>query len=135
MLLRDKRIFIVEDDANNRFIMQAMLEEHGALVEFERVQFNTLALRLNQLMPVHAILMDLMLPKVDGFTLFKQIRQNQTFDAVPIVAVSASEASIAMTKAREAGFAGFIAKPIHRISFAQYIARIINGENVWAGGG
>jgi CheY-like chemotaxis protein len=53
---------------------------------------------------------------------------------VPIVAISAAELAIAIPRARELGFSGFISKPIDEALFAKQIAQILAGEQVWHDG-
>lgn len=134
MLLQNKRIFIVEDNLANRAIEQMLLERHGALTAIERYGKETLE-KLKQFAPVDLIIMDLMLPEgVSGFDVTGEIRRDPAFADVPVVAVSASDPAESMPKARAAGMAGFISKPVDFDTFAQQIARLIEGEHVWAEG-
>ncbi len=129
--LMQKRIFIVEDNLQNRIIFQMALVRYGALCEFERWGRDTLT-HLNNMPLVDLIILDLMLPGgFSGFEIYDQIRAVPRYGAVPIVAVSAMERSIAVPQAREKGFAGFIAKPIDARLFPEQLARIIDGETIW----
>lgn len=131
MLLKNKSIFIVEDNPSNRAIMQVLLEQHGAKVKIERWGFETLRF-LKSVAPVDIILLDLMLTdEVSGFDIFDKIRSESEFDDVPIVAVSAMDASVAIPQVRSKGFAGFISKPVDFNKFPQQIAAAIAGEAVW----
>ena len=131
MLLKGKRIFIVEDNLNNRAIMQLLLEQQGAVVSFERWGTETLQ-RLQAFAPVDIILLDLMFPNnVTGYDIFDQIRTDLAFESVPIVAVSASDPSVAIPKTREKGFAGFLLKPIRNNTFAPQILSIMEGNPIW----
>ncbi|MEP7285810.1 MAG: response regulator [Chloroflexota bacterium] len=134
LLLKNKSIFIAEDNLQNRVIFQMVLIRHGALVEFERWGQDTLS-RLSRSMSCDLIILDLMLAdNLSGFDVFHQIRAVPRFAEVPIVAVSAMDPSIAMPKARIQGFAGFIAKPIDTYLFPQQLAKILEGEQVWYAG-
>jgi CheY-like chemotaxis protein len=131
MSLINRRIFIVEDNLQNRAIMQMLLEQSNATVAFERWGVEVIS-KLQAFMPVDIILLDLMLPnQVSGFDIFDQIRALDKFSTVPIVAVSAMDAAVAVPKAREKGFAGFISKPINYESFAYQIEVILAGGQVW----
>jgi CheY-like chemotaxis protein len=131
MLLANTHIFIVEDNLQNRIIYELALRGHGALLEFERWGKGAVS-RLQGLLRYDLIIMDLMLAGgVSGFDIYDEIRTLPKFSNVPIVAVSAMEPAVAIPKARMKGFAGFIAKPIDSRIFAQQIAQIINGENIW----
>ena len=129
--LKDKLIFIVEDNPQNRVLFQMALVRHGAHLEFERWGQETV-FRLQGFDKVHVILLDLMLANgVSGFEVCTQIRNAPKFARVPIVAVSAMDPAVAMPKARERDFSGFIAKPIAANRFADQIVRIIQGEQIW----
>jgi len=131
MLLKDKRIFIVEDNMQNRIIFQMALIRHGASVDFERWGQGTI-LHINNLSRIDLIILDLMLADgVSGFDIFDQIRTVPKYDHVPIVAVSAMDPAIAIPKVREKGFSGFIAKPIDNHLFPNQLLSVIKGEQVW----
>jgi len=134
MILKDKRIFIVEDNMQNRLVFQMALIRHGASVDFERWGRDTLY-HLQNLSRVDLIVLDLMLAEgVTGFDIFDQIRGLEKYATVPIIAVSAMDPSIAIPKLRKQGFSGFIAKPIDNALFPKQLASIIAGESVWSVG-
>jgi CheY-like chemotaxis protein len=131
MSLKNKRIFIVEDNVQNRAIMQLILEQKSAIIAFERWGTDVIS-KLQACGEVDIILLDLMLPhQVSGFDIFNQIRALPQYDHIPIVAVSAMDASIGVPKARAQGFAGFISKPVNFESFAYHIEVILDGGQVW----
>jgi CheY-like chemotaxis protein len=131
MSLKNRRIFIVEDNWQNRVVYQMMLIRHEALVNFESWGTNAIA-SLRKLAHVDVIILDLTLGQgISGFDLFDQIRELPNFETVPIVAVSAMEPAIAIPEARTKGFAGFIAKPIDIRTFPDQLAMIIAGEPIW----
>jgi CheY-like chemotaxis protein len=134
MLLKNKQIFIAEDNLQNRIIFQMILVKHGAQVQFERWGNGSL-FQLKRLEKVDVIILDLMLAYgVTGYDIFDQIRAVPEFAKVPIVAVSATEPGLGIPKTRSKGFSGFIAKPIDDMLFPQQIAALINGEEVWYAG-
>ena len=131
MLLQNKRIFIVEDDAGNLAIASVYLRQQGAIVLFERWGRET-AQAIVPHLPIDVILMDLMFPNnISGFDVFTQIRAVPQLAHIPVVAVSAADPDSAMPKALAMGFSGFISKPVSpRIS--RHIAKVIDGKKVWA---
>lgn len=132
MILQGRRIFYVEDNVSNRAIAQLILEREGAIVGFERWGRDQTIKKLRDFAPVDVILLDLMLPnKATGYDVMAAIRENRDFDSVPVVAVSAADPSIEIPKTRACGFAGFISKPIVLQLFAQQIATILKGEQLW----
>jgi CheY-like chemotaxis protein len=135
MTLQDKRVFIVEDNIHNRVVFTMALKLRGAQLEFDRWGRDTLS-RIKSLPGVDLIILDLMLPgTVTGYDIFEMLRKVPTYASVPIVAVSASEPSVAIPKARDQGFSGFIAKPIDGDLFPVQLERILAGEQVWYAGG
>ena len=129
--LDNKRIFIVEDNLENRIILQLALVKTNAILEFDRWGRDTLQ-RLGGFMPADLILLDLMLPhRISGYDIFDQIRQKSAYAHIPIVALSAADPNTAIPKCRQKGFAGFIAKPIDDELFEEQLAKVLRGEKVW----
>jgi CheY-like chemotaxis protein len=134
MLLKNKHIFIAEDNSQNRIIFQMMLVRQGAKIYFERWGDDAI-FRLHTMPQCDLIILDLSLAAgISGYDIFKQIRAAPEFDGVPIVAVSATDPSQGIPKTREMGFAGFIAKPIDDALFPKQLLSIINGEHIWYAG-
>lgn len=134
MLLKDKFIYIVEDNTQNRVVFQMSLVLTGARVEFERWGRDAVT-RLEGFRRVDLIILDLMLHNgVSGYDIFDEIRGLPQYDSIPIVAVSAAEPAIALPKTKLKGFSGFISKPIDDSLFPRQIAQILAGEQVWYAG-
>ncbi len=134
MILKDKRIFIVEDNLQNRVVFQMALIRQGASVDFERRGRDTL-IHLQGASRIDLIILDLMLAQgVSGFDIFDEIRAVPKFDSTPIVAVSAMDPSMAIPQTRAKGFSGFIAKPIDNIQFPKQLAAIMDSVPVWYAG-
>lgn len=129
-MLNNTLIYIVEDDAGNLAIASHYLRQAGARIRFDRWGVDTPD-NILKAMPVSVILMDLMFPQhISGFDVFQQIQQVAELRAVPVVAVSAMDPDIAMPRAMQLGFAGFIAKPI-AASIVRHVADVIHGKKVW----
>jgi|SRR5215207_2811045 len=135
MPLTDKRIFVVEDNLENRIIFQFILLQEGAKVEFDRWGRDTIR-RLQTFAPVDIILLDLMLGAgITGFQIYDEIRKVSDFAKTPVVAVSATDPATAIPKAKMKGFSGFIAKPVNESNFAGQLEKILGGEPLWYSGG
>lgn len=131
MRLKDKRIFMIEDNLNNRAITQLLLEQQGAKTSFERWGKDTVA-QVKKFMPVDLILLDLMFPNgVSGYDIFVELRHDKQLAHIPIVALSASDASVAIPKAQDLGFNGYLSKPIDFANFIGQIVKILDGERIW----
>ena len=103
------RIAVIEDNPDNRFLVQALLEELYDLSEFEN---GTDAIEgLDQDQP-DLILLDISLPDMDGLEVFRWIREHGELREVPVIALTAH----AMTGDREKflaeGFNDYVTKPI-----------------------
>lgn len=123
---------MVEDNVANAGIILTTLQLSGATTHYDRWGTHTL-MRIKELGKIDLILMDLMLANgMSGYDVYDRIRADPALCHIPAVVVSASDATIEMEKARQHGFAGYISKPIHYATFAQSIARILEGEEVWA---
>ena len=131
-VLQGKRVFCFEDDAKNRSVIETILQAAGATIRFDTWGFIEISLPKIKAFQPDVILLDLMLMgRVSGYDIYEMLRTKPYFDAVPIVAVSASDPALEIPKARKMGFAGFIGKPVDIHLFPNQIAAIIGGEKVW----
>lgn len=130
-LLDGKRIYIVEDNSDNIYILLTILRMHGASVEVDWWAKGE-SFKILKALPIDIILLDLMLPdKRTGFDVFQEIHAMPELASVPIVAVSAADASVAVPKARTLGFSGFIKKPVDDDLFPKQLKTILEGNQVW----
>lgn len=129
MLLKEKRIFVVEDDAVNLSIITYLLRMHGATAFQDRWGVNALA-AIRSALPLDLILLDLNFPNgVNGFDILCELKSDAVLKQIPVVAVSASGE---MNRAREAGFSGYIGKPILPYAFANNVSNLVKGIPVWS---
>ena len=80
---------------------------------------------------IDLILMDIRLPYEDGYTALRKIRTSPRLKSTPVIAVTAEASQEQMAKARQAGFNGFLGKPLDPDRFQDQIQRILAGEPVW----
>lgn len=129
--LKGKRIFVVEDNLDNRQVMQLALAPAGATLAFDIWGAQTV-IHLLAHWPVDIVLLDLMFPRnINGYDIYDKIRAEPRFGRLPVVAVSASDISTAIPKCKAKGFSGFIAKPIDIEAFPDQLVRILQGEEIW----
>lgn len=132
MSLKGKRVFIVEDDAGGLAVASHYLREAGALVLY-RNRGEGVAEEIKKYLPVHLVLMDLMLPaQVSGFDVFAQLHSDPALSEIPVIAVSSMDPDLAMPRAKEMGFAGFIAKPLSP-NILRHVQSVLDGKKVWVG--
>jgi len=133
-MLQGKHIFIVEDNILNRVVYQITIGTQGAYLQFDRWGREAVD-RLKPGRRWDLIILDLMLTGgISGFDIFNELRLMPEYNKVPIVAISASEPAVAMPKAMDLGFSGFISKPIDEAHICKQIAQLIAGEEVWYDG-
>lgn len=130
-ILRNRRIFMIEDNSHNLAIMSTILQQAGAVTAFERWGTTCLE-RMHNFAPIDIVLLDLMFPNdITGYDVFEQIKADPDFTEIPVLAVSAADPAAEIPKLRRAGFVGFIGKPVKFAHFAKQIASVLNGEEIW----
>lgn len=102
-------VLVVEDDPDTLELFAASLSKRGATVRTAASAEQALEL-LAGWRP-DALLCDLHLPGVDGYTLLERIRENPDLHELPVIAISASHPTLERDRSLEAGFAGHLAKP------------------------
>jgi CheY-like chemotaxis protein len=110
-LFQGKKVLVVDDDIRNIFAMTSLLERHGMEVisaENGRDAIETLAGKPG----VDLVLMDIMMPEMDGFDTMRAIRQMPEYKALPIIALTAKAMKGDREKCIEAGASDYISKPV-----------------------
>ena len=106
-----RRILIVEDDVRNVFALTSVLEPRGAKVEVARNGREALE-HLRQHPGVDLVLMDIMMPVMDGLEATRELRKQPQFAKLPIIALTAKAMIDDREKCLEAGANDYIAKPL-----------------------
>jgi CheY-like chemotaxis protein len=115
-LLEGRRILIVEDDVRNVYALGNILEPRGALVEIARngqEALDILGRSNDQSEPaVDLVLMDVMMPVMDGLTATREIRKNARWKKLPIIMLTAKAMPDDQQRCLEAGANDYMAKPL-----------------------
>ena len=106
-----RRILLVEDDVRNIFALTSVFEPLGAELKIARNGLEALK-ALEQDAEVDLVLMDLMMPEMDGLTAIREIRRDPAKARLPIIALTAKAMSDDRRSCMEAGANDYIAKPI-----------------------
>src|SRR5258706_171597 len=110
-LLRGRTALIVDDDIRNIFAMTSVLEQHGMnVLSAESGQQAIEQLNLNA--NIEMVLMDIMMPDMDGFDTMRAIRRIPRFKSLPIVAVTAKAMKGDRERCIEAGAWDYLSKPV-----------------------
>jgi CheY-like chemotaxis protein len=116
-------ILVVEDHPQNRYLMTYLLESRGYEVE---VALDGLeALDALERRPPDLILMDMQLPKVDGYEATRRIKADERFREIPLVAVTAHSMRGDQDKAMAAGCDVFVTKPIDGEELLALVDRLL----------
>jgi HAMP domain-containing protein/signal transduction histidine kinase/DNA-binding response OmpR family regulator len=110
-MLADKKVLVVDDDIRNIFAMTSLLERHNMVVySAENGRDAIEVLRSND--DIDVVLMDIMMPEMDGYDTMQEIRKVPKFKQLPILALTAKAMKGDREKCIDAGASDYIAKPV-----------------------
>jgi two-component system cell cycle response regulator DivK len=128
---RDATVLVIEDNLNN-FLLIARLLAFVGVGRCEWKASGWQVLEYAETLPhIDLVLMDIFLPERDGYEALSLLRSVPRFKDIPVIAITADASVESMERARQAGFDGFIGKPIDPDRFPEQIRRILRGEPVW----
>ena len=122
-VLKGKTVLIADDDPRNLFSLVSVLEQEGMeciTVENGRMAVDTLVKNPN----VDLVLMDIMMPEMDGYEATQEIRQFEQFKNLPVIALTAKAMRGDREKCIEAGMSDYISKPLN-------VQKLISLMRVW----
>ncbi|RMF05497.1 MAG: response regulator [Chloroflexi bacterium] len=129
--VNDAVVVIVEDDTNSYLATLDLLRMEGITSVHTRTS-GASALELADTLPkIDLFLVDLYLPGETGYDIIKKIRAHPNTKNSKVVALTASVMYADIRRVREAGFDGFIGKPVRPARFGAQVRQILNGEVVW----
>ncbi|WP_208280526.1 response regulator [Massilia oculi] len=106
-----RTILLVDDDVRNVFALTSALEQRGARIEVGRNGFEAIA-KLDEVPGIDLVLMDIMMPGMDGLEATRRIRADGRFDRLPIIAITAKAMKDDQEQCLAAGANDYLAKPI-----------------------
>jgi tubulin-specific chaperone A len=108
---KDKTVLLVDDDMRNVFALASALEEKGVRV-IEAGDGNECLAQLADREDVNLVLMDIMMPEMDGYETIRRIREIPRYSKTPIIALTAKAMRGDKAKCIEAGANEYLAKPV-----------------------
>jgi two-component system, cell cycle response regulator DivK len=122
---------VVEDDAGAMAITGVMMGYLGIKAFINTTGQGVVEMAHAMKPQPNIIFLDINLPRTTGYDVLKLIRADEKLKNVIVVAVTAQDADTEIPKCKEAGFNGYIGKPLSRTRFPRQLRRILNNEPVW----
>jgi CheY-like chemotaxis protein len=107
-----RKVLVVDDDVRNIFALSSVLERRGMTVLTAGTGREAIAM-LESTPDLAIVLMDIMMPEMDGYETMQVIRQNAAFRRLPIIALTAKAMKGDREKCLEAGASEYLAKPVN----------------------
>ncbi|XPV76647.1 MAG: response regulator [Desulfovibrio sp.] len=122
-VLADKKVLLVDDDMRNVFALSSILEDKSMEVVIARNGLEALD-QLEKERNIDLVLMDIMMPQMDGYEAMTEIRKQKKFEKLPIIALTAKAMKGDRSKCIEAGASDYLAKPVDT-------AKLLSMLRVW----
>jgi HAMP domain-containing protein/CheY-like chemotaxis protein/signal transduction histidine kinase len=110
--LTGRKVLVVDDDIRNIFALNSLLERHSMAVITATNGQEAISL-VEQTDDLALVLMDVMMPEMDGYETMRRIRSNHKFRMLPIIALTAKAMKGDREKCLEAGASDYVAKPVN----------------------
>ena len=110
--LRGRKVLVVDDDIRNVFALNSLLERHEMQVINASNGYEAINL-LERTDDLSLVLMDVMMPEMDGYETMRRIRTKPQFKLLPIIALTAKAMKGDREKCLEAGASDYVAKPVN----------------------
>ncbi|PSB12918.1 two-component system response regulator [filamentous cyanobacterium Phorm 46] len=124
-----KCILVIDDEKNLRSVIQACLEHLGGWTVLSAPDSSQGLLLAETELP-DAILLDVMMPDMDGVTLFGLLQKNAATRGIPVIFLTAKVQAMDLSEFADLGVAGVIAKPFDPLVLAQQVADILGWESL-----
>ncbi|MES3040839.1 MAG: response regulator transcription factor [Pseudomonadota bacterium] len=117
------RVVLVEDDEMSAELVRFLVQRQG--YTFEHISDGQKALNLLKEEPPTALILDWLLPFVDGMTVLEAVRKSTTWSSVPVLVLTGKSREEDIVKALDAGANDFIAKPFQPAELTARLKRMI----------
>jgi CheY-like chemotaxis protein len=110
-LLLNRKVLLVDDDIRNTFALSKRLQEAGLIV-YEADNGKSALNKLKELDDIELVIMDIMMPIMDGYEAMRRIRKSKQYKKVPIIALTAKAMKEDREKCIAAGATDYLTKPV-----------------------
>jgi CheY-like chemotaxis protein len=121
-----KTILVADDKESSRELIRVVLERSGYHVQ-EAADGHEALEQARSTVP-DLILLDLQMPRLDGFAVLKELRQDAHFRELPVVALTAYAMHGDREKALEAGFTSYMTKPVNLLELRRHVAALLDAK-------
>jgi len=123
MEMERKKILVVDDNEKNRYLISFILEKNG--IEVVTANDGLEAVETARKQQVDLIIMDIKMPKMDGYEATREIKKQEGYQSVSVIALTSYAMAEDKKKALAAGCDGYIAKPINPDTFMDEIRKFL----------
>jgi len=118
------KTLIIEDNENNMYLISFLMENHGHQVT--KAYDGQTGVEMAKAGQHDLILLDIQLPKMNGYEVAKELRRDDSIRDVPIIAITSYAMPGDQEKALDAGCTGYIKKPINPDTFVAEVEGYLN---------
>ncbi|SFQ47821.1 response regulator [Parafilimonas terrae] len=117
-----KKVLIIDDDLRNTFALSAVLKARGYAVAVANNMVEAFAMLEKQVNEIGIILLDMMMPGMDGYDAIPVLKSTEAYKNIPVVAVTAQAMAGDREKCLNAGASDYIPKPVD----VDWLVKILN---------
>lgn len=120
-------MLVADDKESSRELVRTVLEHAGCIVE--EAADGCEALRKIEAASPHLVVLDLHMPGLDGFAVMERLRSDTRYEAIPVVALTASAMQGDQERALAAGFTDYMTKPISLSTLRSRLLELLAKDN------
>ncbi len=124
-----KKILVVDDSETSLYLIRAIFEDNSNL-EINIEKDSRSAIKLTKKILPDLLIIDIMMPDIDGFQILNKIKTDETTNHIPVLMISAKQDSESIDKALEQKACGYIKKPIIVEELKSTVNSILDIENL-----
>lgn len=127
-------ILLVEDNPDHAVLAKLSLSRLDEIREVRLAMDGVEALEILESSPLpDLILLDLRLPRLDGFELLERLRRDERFRKIPVIVLTTSAARVDLQRSRSLGAIGYLTKPLDGSALRRFMKRLADQEDGWSG--